>query len=86
MATLAHSRNHHKRFTSHNRAISPDVKAANVARSIVDNGLSTLDEATWARYGLAENPAQRLLVLSVLARNEVAYCAASSFSAKPLTA
>lgn len=72
MATLAHSRNHHKRFTSHNRAISPDVKAANVARSILDHGLDTTAVSTWQRYGLQDNAPQRLLVLAVLAGQEVA--------------
>ena len=62
MASVPH---HHRKAYGVHRAMRPTVKAANVARSIVQR--RTEGRAwTWAEYGLQTNPAQQALVLAAL--------------------
>ena len=49
------------------RAMTPAVKAHNVAASIRAHGLDVNDAATWQRYGLGANVAQQALVRQALA-------------------
>lgn len=49
------------------RPMSPMVRARNVAESVLAHGLP-LTPATWARYGLSDNPAQQHLVTDLLRR------------------
>ena len=66
MATASVPHSHRRAYGSH-RAMSPAVKAANVARSIAQR--RTEGRAwTWADYGLQANPAQQALVLAALAQ------------------
>src|SRR5262245_13646941 len=56
-----------KAYGSH-RTMSPEVKARNVAESIVAHGYDVNDAATWQRYGIGANVAQQALVRQALAQ------------------
>jgi hypothetical protein len=54
-----------KAYGSH-RAMTPAYKAGNVAASIREHGYDVNDDATWIKYGLADNAAQQALVRQAL--------------------
>lgn len=59
-----------RRAYGNHREMSPDIKARNVAESILAHQLSLDDPATWTRYGLVgiEQAAQRARITDLVIR------------------